>query len=192
MRSRPHALPSYVVGIDDAPFEPTERGDVPIIGAVFNGARLEGIVRGKVRRDGANATTNVAQMLERSRFGASLQAVLLQGVTLGGFNVLDLSALSERLALPVIAVCRRKPDLARIERALLSSVPGGRRKWRVIRALPPAHRHGAVYIQCTGIDTGAAGALVDRLASNSRLPEPLRTAHLIAAAFVGSTSRQRA
>ena len=192
MRSRKRALPSYVVGIDDSPFEPTERGDVPVIGAVFNSARLEGVLRGKVRRDGANATVNVAQMIERSRFGTSLQAVLLQGITLGGFNVVDLGAISERLALPVIAVCRRKPDLARIERALLTSVPGGRRKWRLIWALPPVHRHGAVYIQCAGIDIGAAGALVDRLALNSHLLEPLRTAHLIAAAFVGSKSRQRA
>lgn len=191
MRRIRSSLPSYVVGIDDAPFERTDRGDVAVVGAVFNGARLEGVIRGKVRRDGANATANVARMIEQSRFASSLQAVLLQGVTLAGFNVVDLDALYERLGLPVIAVCRRKPDLAKIKRALLGSVPGGERKWRLIRRFAPAARHGNVYLQSAGLDLLEAGALVEKFAINSFLPEPVRTAHLIAAALAGGESRHR-
>lgn len=183
---------SYVVGFDDAPFERSHRGDVAIIGAVFNGARLEGVIRGKVRRDGANATSRIATLIERSRFGPSLQAVLLQGVTVAGFNVVDLDALSARLNLPVVAVCRRKPDLDKIRRALLAAVPGGKRKWTIIARLGAAQRHREVYVQHAGVDWDRAVALVDRFAFNSNLPEPLRTAHLIAAALSRGESRHRA
>ena len=182
---------SYVVGFDDAPFDRAHRGDVTVIGAVFNRSRLEGVIKGEVRRDGANATNNIARLIERSRFGPSLQAVLLQGVTLGGFNVVDLGLLSERLGLPVVAVCRRRPDLAKIRRALLGSVPGGRRKWRVIERLGAARKHGSLYVQHAGISWERAIALVDRFAINSRLPEPLRTAHLIAGAIALGESRHR-
>jgi hypothetical protein len=182
---------SYVVGFDDSPFDRAHRGDVAVIGAVFNRSRLEGVIKGKVRRDGANATESVARLIEGSRFGPSLQAVLLQGVTLGGFNVVDLAQLSERLGLPVVAVCRRKPDLAKIKRALLGSVPGGTRKWRVIERIGEARKHGPVYVQHAGISWERAIALVDRFAINSHLPEPLRTAHLIAGAVARGESRHR-
>lgn len=184
--------PSYVVGFDDAPFAPRDRGDVTIIGAVCNGARLEGVLRGKVRRDGRNATRNLAALISASRFAPSLQAVLLQGITLAGFNVVDLPGLSERTGLPVVAVCRNQPDLARIRRALLESVPGGSRKWRLIEKLAPARRHGDVYLHHVNLDWQAATRLVDRFAINSRLPEPLRMAHLIAGALVDGESRHRA
>jgi endonuclease V-like protein UPF0215 family len=183
---------SYVVGFDDAPFGRAHRGDVPVIGAVYNGPRLEGVLRGKIRRDGANATGNLAQLVTGSRFFASLQAIFLQGVTLGGFNVVDLAALSRATALPVVAVCRREPDLARIRRALLTSVPGGPRKWRVLARTVPARRHRDVFLQCEQIEWRQATALVDRFSMHSNLPEPLRTAHLIAGALAEGESRHRA
>ena len=47
---------SHVIGFDGAAFARTHRGDVLIVGAVFAGTRLEGVLSGKVRRDGVNAT----------------------------------------------------------------------------------------------------------------------------------------
>lgn len=185
------STPSYVVGIDDAPFDRNHRGDVPVIGAVFNGPRLEGVLRGKVRRDGANATQKLAELIRGSRFAPSLQAVLLQGVTLAGFNVVDVPGLSECLGLPVVVVSRHRPDLVKIRRALLQSVPGGGRKWKLVAQLERARRHRDVYLQAVNLDWGAATALVDRFAINSNLPEPLRTAHLIAGALVDGESRHR-
>lgn len=184
--------PSYVVGVDDAPFDRRHRGDVDVVGAIFNGPRLEGVVRGKVRRDGRNATSKLAAMIGESRFAPSLQAVLLQGVTLAGFNVVDLPALSERLSLPVIAVSRRRPDLKRIRRALLTSVRGGRRKWRLIERLEPPRQCGEVYVQHVGLAWRETVALIEAFAKYSYLPEPVRTAHLIAGALVHGESRHRA
>ncbi len=95
-----------------------------LVGAVYAGARLEGVLSGKVRRDGVNSTATLIRLVSRSRFGAHAQAILLQGIAFAGFNVVDLPALHEALRLPVIAVARRQPDFAAIRRALLQRVPG--------------------------------------------------------------------
>jgi len=183
---------SHVVGFDDAPFERAHRGDVMVVGAVYAAARLEGVLATRVRRDGANATRALAECVRGSRFRAQLHAVLLQGIAFAGFNVVDLAALHERLALPVLVVARRKPDLAKIRRALLEHVPGGARKWRLIERAGPMEPAAGVWVQRAGLSPGEARSLVRRFALNGRLPEPLRTAHLIAGAIARGESRHRA
>jgi endonuclease V-like protein UPF0215 family len=183
---------SHVVGFDDAAFAPDHRGDVQVVGAVFCGNRLEGVLRGKVRRDGANATRELVRLVEQSRFRAHLQAVLLQGIALAGFNVVDLPGLHQRLGLPVLAIARRAPDMAAIERALRGAVPGGLRKWRLVQRAGPMRPLAGLQVQRVGIDAESAAALIGRLAVNGRVPEPVRTAHLIAAALGAGCSAQRA
>lgn len=182
---------SHVVGFDDMPFPPSHRGDVGVIGAVYAGDRLDGVLRARVRRDGANATGVLAAAVEASRWAPQLQAVLLQGIALAGFNVVDLPALHRRLGVPVVAVARRPPDLAAIRRALATRVPGGARKWRLIRAAGPMHAAAGVYLQPVGMSPAVAAALVRCHARHGRMPEPLRTAHLIAAGVGPLPSRQR-
>jgi len=62
---------SNVIGFDDAPFERSHRGDVMLIGAVFSGTRLDGILASRVRRDGANATARMADMVRCSSLPAT-------------------------------------------------------------------------------------------------------------------------
>jgi len=181
----------HVIGFDDGPFDPRHRGDVLVVGAVFAGARLDGVVSGKVRRDGANATGVLRDLVRRSRFFPQLHAVLLQGIALAGFNVVDLPALHAALGIPVIVVCRRRPNLARVKSALLESVPGGRRKWRLVERAGPLQPVAGLYLQCAGISSAEAGRLVSRLCLNGTLPEPLRAAHLIAGGIVRGESTGR-
>jgi len=128
---------SNVVGFDDAPFPREHRGDVPIVGVVFAGPRLDGVLSSRVRRDGATAARSLADTIERSKFAAHLQLVLLQGVALAGFNVVDVRELRERTGLPVLVVARRPPRMDAIRDALLTRVPGGARKWALIDRLGP-------------------------------------------------------
>lgn len=83
------SLFSHVVGFDDFPFTHGRRRDVPVVGTVFSGPRLECVLRGAVLQDGANATDRLAGMVAGSKFSARVQVVLLQGIALGGFNVMD-------------------------------------------------------------------------------------------------------
>jgi uncharacterized protein len=182
----------HVVGVDDAHFDPRRRGDVRLIGAVFAGARLEGVLSSRVRRDGSNATRQIAAMVGHSRFAPQLQVVMLQGIAFAGFNVVDVRVLHESLGLPVLAVARRAPDLPSIRRALLSHVRGGERKWRLIERAGPMERVGHVWVQRAGLSRDETEALLAEHVRHGRLPEPLRTAHLIASGIGDRESRQRA
>jgi len=183
---------SHVIGFDDAPFARAHRGDVSVIGAVYAGVRLEGVLSGKLRRDGRNSTRVLTELVRRSRFRAHLQAVLLQGIAFAGFNVVDIQVLHAMLGVPVIVVARKPPDMAAIRRALLQRGPGGARKLKLIEQAGPMQAAAGVYVQRAGITLEKVGELIRRLAVNSKLPEPLRTAHLIAGGIATGESRHRA
>ncbi len=183
---------SHVIGFDDAPFERTHRGDVLVVGAVYAGMRLEGVLSGSVRRDGVNSTRVLIDLVSRSRFRAHAQAILLQGIAFAGFNVVDIHKLHAALMIPVIVVARKQPDFAAIRRALLRRVPGGKRKWALIERLGPMEPVAGVYVQRAGISLEKTTALIKHLAVNGLLPEPLRTAHLIAGGVTVGESRHRA
>jgi endonuclease V-like protein UPF0215 family len=180
---------SNVIAFDDEPFPPEHRGDVRVVGAVYARLRLDGVLIGKVRRDGANAASRLAGMVSDSRFADHVQAVLLQGITLAGFNVVDVQDLHRRLGVPVVAVARSEPDYAAIRGALLTRVRGGRRKWALIEPLVPMEPWGSIFVQHVGLSLQEAGALVERLTCHGHIPEPLRAAHLIAGALGRGESR---
>ncbi len=182
---------SHVVGLDDAPFPPHHRGDVLVVGAVYAGTALHGVLSAKVRRDGANATRVLAHLIANSRFAPQLQVVMLQGIALAGFNVIDLASLHAELNIPVLVVARRCPDLPAIRAALLQRVPGGRRKWMLVERAGPMEPMGGVYVQRVGLSAPQAEALLARWAVNGRVPEPLRVAHLIAGGIARGESRGR-
>jgi endonuclease V-like protein UPF0215 family len=182
---------SHVVGFDDFPFPRSHRGDVPVVGAVFSGVRLEGVLRGRVRRDGANATRELARLVSGSKFAGHLQLVMLQGIALAGFNVVDVHALHACLGLPVLVVARRRPDLDAIRSTLLSRVPGGARKWRLVERAGPMEEVEGVFVQRAGLSLPEATAALRATTLTGRIPEPLRTAHLIAGGIGTGESRGR-
>ncbi len=183
---------THVVGIDDAPFEPAHRGDVIIVGAIYGGGRLEGVIHSRVRRDGVNSTTRIAEMVNGSRFAPHLQLVMLQGIAFAGFNVVDIQRLNRLLELPVLVVMRRRPEFQAIKKALLDKVAGGARKWRLIEAAGEAEPLDSLFVQRAGIGLQEAAAAIKGLALSGQLPEPLRTAHLIAGGMSPLRTRQRA
>lgn len=184
----PRAI-ANVVGIDDAPFERMHRGDVPIAGIVYARDRLDGVLVSKVRRDGANSTHAIAEMIRRSRFAEHVRGVLLQGIALAGFNVVDIHRLRDDLGVPVLVVARRKPDMRAIQRALGTWIPGGSRKWELIERAGAMERCAGVWVQRAGLSLAQAEATVQLHVRHGALPEPLRVAHLVAGAMAGGHSR---
>ena len=178
-----------VVGFDDAPFSRDCRGDVAIFGVVCSRTRLDGLVTGPVRRDGVNATARIVELVSESRFREHVQAVLLDGIALAGFNVVDIHQVHRALGVPVLVVTRRPPDLAKIREALCTRVRGGARKWRRIeRAGPPEALRG-LFVQRAGLDLQEAAGLIDATTLQGKLPEPLRLAHIIASGVTEGRSR---
>jgi endonuclease V-like protein UPF0215 family len=182
---------SHVVGFDDAPFGPDHRGSVLVVGAVCAGERLDGVLSTRVRRDGVNATVRLIACIKESRYYPQLDVVVLQGIAFAGFNVVNIHRLSAMLARPVMVIVRRRPNLAAIRRALLTRVSGGARKWQLVERAGPIEEIGGLFIQRAGITADAAAAVLRRHARHGNLPEPLRTAHLIAGGVVRGESSGR-
>lgn len=162
---------SHVIAFHDAPF-----------GVVFAGSRLDGVVRSKVRRDGANAARVMGHVIAHCRFAEHLQLIMLQGIAVAGFNVVDVFKLQEVTALPMLVVARKEPDYDAIRAALQTRVPAGHRKWRILERLGPMEKVRGVYVQRVGLTREQADAVVARFAINGNYPEPLRVVHLIASA----------
>ena len=126
------------IGFDDAPFERRRRGDVGLAGVVCAGTRFEGLVWGRVRQDGWNATEAILALLLGGKFLPQLHLVLLDGIGFGGFNLVDLEGLAAQLGRPCVAVMRRQPDLVAMERAIRRLPRPERRLALLARAGAPA------------------------------------------------------
>lgn len=180
---------SNVIGFDDAPFRRQNQQQVRLVGAVYADLRLDGVLIGEVTRDGDDAARRIAQLIERSKFLEHLQLIMLQGIAVAGFNVVDVFHLHRRLSLPVLVTARQRPNLAAIESALIQNVSGGAEKWELIQRLGPMEPAGRIYVQRMGLSLGQAVRVVEHFAIHSHIPEPIRTAHLFAGALVEGQSR---
>jgi endonuclease V-like protein UPF0215 family len=206
-----------VIGFDDGPFPREHRGNVLLVGAVCSRTRLDGVVSGRIRRDGADSTAQMIRLVSESPFAGHIRAVMLQGIAVGGFNVVDVHTLSNRLGVPVIVVMRRPPDMTAVRQALFSDSPATRprvrgavRKWRLIERAGPIELLGAsrrslkrtkltglregvprLWLQRIGLSLETARAVVQATTLHGNVPEPLRLAHLIAGGIATGRSRGR-
>jgi len=189
---KPHVR---VLGIDDSPF--TFRDDrALVVGVVIRlPYYLEGVMRTWCHVDGDDADQVVAEMIEGSRFREQIKLALVDGVALGGFNVVDISYLNRRTGVPFATVTRDPPDLVRIESALKKNFEDWERRMGVIRKhtlREVSTDHKPLYVTQSGIDDVTADELIRGSIVRGALPEPLRIAHLIATAMETGESRGRA
>lgn len=179
------------VGFDDGPFT-FDDGRVPVVGVVARGAGyVEGVLHDEVAVDGADATGTLARMLEDSRHLDGLKAVLVDGVALGGFNVVDLTALHEAVETPVVSVARGEPDREAIREALQDHFDDWEDRLAVIDdhwPEPVDVGDGTLSVHAVGLDEDEIPALLARTTARGLLPEPLRLAHLISTALVEGES----
>jgi len=182
---------SNVVGFDDSPFDLEHRGDVRVVGAVCARTRLDGVLATTVRRDGNNATDRLIEIVESSRFADHIRAILLQGIALAGFNVVDLERLAGALDIPVLVVVRKQPRMQMVKDALIERTTGGAEKWQLIEKHGPLERCGALWVQRVGLTLREATDLLAATTSHGNIPEPLRLAHIIAGGVERGASRGR-
>ena len=173
-----------ILGVDDGQFEPHTQGTVIVIGVVFRGGQtMDGVMHTHVEIDGFNATEQLATMVNKSSHYRQLRLIMLNGVTLAGFNIVDIQKLNEATNLPVIAVTLKKPDLGNIREALLNlSNPEDR--WQSILSAGEIHeircKGKTLYIEIAGISIFDAQEIIKATSINSSFPEPLRVAHMVA------------
>ena len=179
------------LGVDDGPFTRGSRAPVLVVGAVYAGERFEGLLSTRVRQDGFNATRRLVAMIAGSKFQPQLHLVLLDGIALGGFNVVDLPRLAQEIDLPCLAVMRRPPGREAIRSALGHLTRPALRE-RLMRRAGPVHRTGKLYYQAAGVEPDLAGRALLSCTYQGNVPECLRAAHLIASGIVSGQSGRRA
>ena len=183
-----------ILGIDDASFN-KEQDDVLTIGVFFRGGSfLDGVLTTTVRRDGDDATVKIIGMVNRSKFRSQLQAILLDGIAFGGFNVVNIDGIAQHTGSPAVTVIRRFPDFTAI-RATLKKL-GMEEKYQLMQRAGRPHKvtlgSGQVWIQHAGCTGEQAQQFIRLTATRSFIPEPVRVAHLIGQGIVMGESKGRA
>jgi len=173
-----------VIGIDDGKFTPHTTGEALIVGVVFRGGySLEGVMHIKVAIDGLDATDKIAAMINSSPHKPQLRVIMLNGITVAGFNLIDIQKLHRDTGLPVISVTQDKPDLDTIH-AALKNLPDVELRWQVVQNAGPIrviqNKGAKLYVCLAGISVDDALIVLDTTSTRGSLPEPLRVAHLIA------------
>jgi endonuclease V-like protein UPF0215 family len=183
---RPHVL-----GLDDGPFDKRRDATTPIVAVMTEGADLvEGVAVTRFPIDGDGATEFLATWIAGLRLAPALHAVVLGGLTVAGLGVLDLTELSARLGVPAMAVHRRPPRDEPLLAALQAA--GLARRIPLIERAPPAWAlEPGVFVTLAGTSRDEAERILRAARGKSRLPEPLRLAHMIGAALVAGQSRGR-
>jgi len=169
-----------------------------IIGAVFRGGEwLDGVLRSEITRDGMDGTDVIIEMVTSTKHYDQIRVIMLDGVTYGGFNPIDIVRIYEETGLPVIVIMRACPDFEKIE-AALENLTQAKERLEIIRRAGNISRvvtkdaSNPIYIQCVGIDRRDARRIVQLSSTRSNVPEPIRVAHLIATGVICGESRGKA
>ncbi|MGH7287600.1 MAG: DUF99 family protein [Myxococcota bacterium] len=181
-----------LLGIDDGPFTKGVDVSTPIVAVFMEGSdRIEGVALRRFPVDGEDVTDFLAAWIAELRFRPAAHGVVLGGVTIAGLAVVDLPALAAAIGLPVIAVSRRDPSSHHVADALRAA--GLVARLPLLERAPAAFEvDGALHAAVAGASSEQARAWLLAARGKSTLPEPLRVAHLVAAAVARGSSRGRA
>jgi endonuclease V-like protein UPF0215 family len=182
-----------ILGIDDAPFEKKGGGRTLLVGAVYRGGDFcDGVVSRVIDVDGTDATDKIVDTLKKTRHREQLRVVMLDGITFGGMNVVDIHRIYRETNFPVIVVNRKKPNFENIKKAL-ENFKDGDARWKIIertgKIKTASVKNHKLYIQTSGIELSDAIEILEKSCSHGHVPEPLRVAHLIAAGVTTGESK---
>jgi endonuclease V-like protein UPF0215 family len=181
-----------IVGFDDAAFLPKSNQLVPVIGLIYRGGEFpDGALRTDVEVDGTDATEKIINLINSSRHKQQLKVIMFDGITLAGFNVLDIKEIYEKTGLPVIVINRKLPNLEKVRKAL-EKFKDFEKRWKCIQNAGEIRsckvKDGKVYYQVVGLSDEETKAIINLSSTRSYIPEPLRVAHIIATAIVRGES----
>jgi endonuclease V-like protein UPF0215 family len=179
------------IGFDDAPFERYQQSKVNIAGVICTNTRFEGMVWGAVEADGNDATETICQLLLGKKFLPQLHLILLDGIGFGGFNLVDLPQLAERLKLPCVAMMRKLPNLEKMKRAM-SNLPNYQERLIVLQQAGKIYAAAPFFFQVCGEQPEVIAQALIQLTDRGKVPEALRLAHLVGAAVINGESSSQA
>lgn len=162
-------------------------GSTVLVVVLLQGTQILDLRLGAIEIDGLDAQPVLVSLLN----GLSYDAVMLSGVSFGGFNVIDILELAGTIHKPVIAVIREKPDNRAVYEALRKHFHDWRQRWRMIQragalySCRPVPDEPRLYFEVKGGSQVFARNAICTWSSVSRLPEPVRVAGIIAKGLRG-------
>lgn len=172
-----------VLGIDDASFEFDEE-ETFLTGVVYRGTEfIEDIQSVEIEVDGDNATEKVVQLFEKCQNTTQIKAVLVDGVSFAGFNIVDIEKVSGDIGKPVIAVTSNEPDKDRFREAMKHSGNYDKKFEELAPHREIELKDGKCYVQFSGCSFQEAEEVVKSSTIHGLVPEPIRVAHMIGRAL---------
>lgn len=180
-----------ILGVDDSPFDKFRDKKTLVIGTFFRGgSSLDGVLTTSVDVDGSDATARIAAMVRKSRFYTQIRAIMLNGIAVGGFNIIDIQTLHRETKIPVVVVMRSLPEAGRMKETLERL--GMIEKAAVVERAGEIRKIGGIHVQLAGCGIERAGEFLKISCTRSNIPEPIRVAHLIAAGVKLGESKGKA
>jgi len=183
-----------ILGIDDSPFRFGDKESL-VVGALVRAPNyLEAVMKTQVDVDGDDSTERLAEMISRSRYTEQMKVVMGDGVALGGFNIVDIERLHRETGVPVLTVTRDGPDMGEIKSALKKHFSEWEDRYDLIARFEPRQietGHKPIHACGVGLEWTEFEHLVRMSTVRGAVPEPIRMAHLIAAAMATGESKGR-
>jgi hypothetical protein len=172
-----------VVGVEDGGFcRESSTLKALLVSVLLQGVSILDFQMSNIKVDGLDATERLILMLRRWSF----DSIILAGVSFAGFNLIDPNVVFKEFKKPVIVVARTEPNNLAVKNALLHHFEDWKARWGIIEGLGPVHKIVSMsnelplYVEIIGTDLKWAGALIRKLCTCCRIPEPIRVARLIA------------
>lgn len=177
-----------IIGWDDVPFTFKDKRTT-ILGVVCRGGtHLDGVITTSIEVDGNDSTLRISEAINKSPHKDQLRVIMLDGITFGGFNIVDINKLNRLTGLPVIVAINEKPDMKAIRKSL-SKFNDSENRWKTIEKAGDVcsyevknkilKERKSIFYQKAGVDKHACENIINLTCVNSLIPEPLRKAHLI-------------
>jgi len=153
-----------------------------LVAALLQNSRILTVKMGRITVDGMDASRVLTSLLIRLRY----DAILLSGISFGGFNLIDLKRLSQATRRPVIAVTGERPSNAAVRSALRKHFADWKERWRIVEnagrlySCKPLPEEPKLFFEVRGTSSQSAKRIIISSAAISRLPEPVRVAGLLA------------
>ena len=152
---------------------------------------IDGFVFGKTTLEGDDATETILSMYKKLN-RPDISYLLISGIIISMYNIIDLKKISQSLDLPVIGVTYQ--DSEGIEEAIRHHFPNSyESKLKEYQELEnrdkiTLHTSYDIYIRKEGCTLSDAKLLLDELTLQGSFPEPLRVAQLLAKTLLSTNS----
>ncbi len=179
------------IGFDDAKFTFNSNSKTTdLIGITCQGTRMVGMVKKDIIIDGDNATEVLVELTKQNE--KHVQYIVTDTITFGGFNIIDLEKVYDIIKKPIIAVTERMVDLEAVRKALVKKFPNKyeEKLQNIVNAgdlyetsIKTAGGYSKVYFHSKGIQISEVDSLLHKICIDSKIPEPVRLAHIIGKAL---------